>query len=1236
MKKKQTLNKTIRIMSEIYTQRLQSIFDEKLSMISSPIFVLKGLAPYVNLSDYESKIVDITTFDKEGNKLLYNMEWFTQIFVKLTVPSDYYILSHQQYSYLIEYLNPDYFKSRLVIVFDNIRSLFPISEEFYMEKNSEDGLELRSEDMPVYHAEQFKIGQDFYYSVRNFDEEYIAVPFFTDLKELAPFPNSTNKQEVIDVFSNLYALDYFVNKCIKESDFNKKMIVKLSKKNVSNFATERNLLLVNAILSNYGGGIYTKSQENIEKNYTPSEEALSLLKKYWGADALFRNINVYVNPEIGNSTEPISQGLIVDTIINEYKLAVNGEIPRDIFITAPTGAGKSLIFQLPAFYAAENGDVTIVVSPLKALMTDQVTILKNERNYKRVEFINSDLNLMDRERIIERCKKGEIDVLYLSPELLLSYSLNYFIGERRLGLLIIDEAHLITTWGRDFRVDYWFLGNHINKIRKYSGYTFPLVALTATAVYGGVNDMVFDSIDSLSMHDPHKFIGEVKRKDIEFVIDTHDSYKNGSYEENKISETANFIKGINEQGMKTIVYVPYTSHIDKLREKLNDLQVSGVVSFHGSMQNDSQKYAYQCFRNNQAKVMIATKAFGMGVDISDIQVVYHHAPSGLLPDYVQEIGRAARKKSISGYAALTFSPSDLRYSKQLFGMSSIRTYQLQEVLKKIMRHFIANGKKRNMLLSSSDFSYIFNTHDNLDQKVSTALMMIEKDYLLKSRFNVLIARPKRMFAKVYARTNLVGIRKLEEKYGDCFNQLSKSENIDSYNIELNLEKIWSTHFSERSFSKLKREFYNQKFLSDEGIELCPLVKVTHCIEPNSAISLGKINDVISAVKIAFVQLKRKGTFFTESEFKESVSSYLPVKYDVDKIVSFILSTYSGRLIGCNQLEADAFLQRRTIGFSEEYQIFSTSYESQFANILKIFTSMFNNNAVQKASRFVAAGGATLNNHIRLGSLIEILGIGSFETQGGDNPKLFVRINDPRKIKKDSENQQYTNFILESVKNRHRASCEIFEHFFMNYMSNEDRWNLIEDFFLGNSNEELMEHYPGRTQNHIDILDYLKNNAQKGDLGMTSVIKDVILDGFLPRKGDFYMGDNLLTIDNKTMKVARWVTENPVLLHRTMIENELTIDKAYYNVLISRLQTNHFAYYKDFMGLKIYIKYPGYDDCVQASVPYSNEPLKFYKWWRKNSDKVTLDYKEQLILFMAVDKISPKSLLKVHRKMIGQY
>jgi ATP-dependent DNA helicase RecQ len=458
-----------------FSIKFDSLVKEKCNEINKPIFVLVGLSEYIDLSLYCNNIVDTETFDQEGNGNIFSPEWFTRVFIRLSKDEDFYIFSHQQYSYLTEYLNPDLYKDRLVVVYDNLRSLLPIPKELYMEKSSDDGLEIRPEEMPVYHAEQFKIGDNYYYSVKAFDEDYASIPFFTETKELDPSPYSYSSEEVIDIASNPYSLDYFVNECIRTANFNKRMIVKLSAKNILSSSIEKKMKYVNALLYAYGGGIYTKTLENVIRDYKPSEESTDLLKKYWGETASYRNINVYENPEIGNTTTPISQGLIVDTIISEYKSAKNGEIPRDIFITAPTGAGKSLIFQIPAFYAAENGDVTIVVSPLKALMNDQVMNLKNERKYSRVEFINSDLNLMDRDRIIDRCKKGEIDVLYLSPELLLSYSLSYFIGERRLGLLIIDEAHLITTWGRDFRVDYWFLGNHLNKIRKYAESSFPLL-----------------------------------------------------------------------------------------------------------------------------------------------------------------------------------------------------------------------------------------------------------------------------------------------------------------------------------------------------------------------------------------------------------------------------------------------------------------------------------------------------------------------------------------------------------------------------------------------------------------------------------------------------------------------------------------------------------------------------------------------------------------------------------------
>lgn len=1224
----------MKTLKRIYSPLLNDIVRENVSSVNQPIFVFTGITPYIDRSMYQPYIDDPDTFDMEGNDAIFNNEWFVKIFGALNMPKEFHVLSHQQYAYIIEYLKADFFQSRVVIVYDNLRSLFPISKDNYVEQTTENGLEVRPESLPVYEAEQYKIGDNFFYSLKRFDERIKCVPLFSEKHAITDVPDNVRIEEVIDVISNPYAIDFFVNECLRKQDFRKRIAVKISRKNVLSNTVQQTLEALNHILSLYGGGVYTQEEDIIRKEYAPNEESLSLLKKYWGEQASFREINVYENPERNNFVVPVSQGLIVDTIIQEYKNGLEGMTPRDVFITAPTGAGKSLLFQLPAFYAASHGDMTIVVSPLKALMTDQVINLQRERHYSRVEFINSDLNLIDRDDIIGRCKNGEIDILYLSPELLLSYDIRFFIGERKLGLLVIDEAHLITTWGRDFRVDYWFLGNHINKIRKYSDYRFPLVALTATAVYGGLNDMVFDSISSLNMHDPHKFIGEVRRDNIEFVIDTHDDYTSGRYDENKLNETLSFIKGVSELGLKTIVYAPYTRQIDKLKEKADETEPDKVVAYHSGMGQDEKEFAYRCFRSNQKKIMIATKAFGMGVDIPDIQVVYHHAPSGLLPDYIQEIGRAARKKGMHGFAALTFSPADLRYSKQLFGMSSLKTFQLKEVLRKIIRYFENNDKKRNILIASSDFAYIFNGDDDVEQKVSTALMMIEKDYLIKTRFNVLIARPKKLFAKVYARTNQVGLQRLKEKYGDCFETIGVERIGGSQSIVLDLDKIWSEHFSDKSFPRIKNEFYRQVLLNDEGIELIPQVRIIQRIDLPYQDVLSELNSVLEAVRVSFAELRSEGKFFTGKEFCEHLRKMLSKRYDEEKIADFILATYSGRMVGNSLLEGDAFLQRRKSGTDELYRVFNTNYEAKFSQLINIFSKLFENNANQVAKRYVAIGDIPLKNQIRLGSLMEIMEIGSFETQGGDEPKLFIRINDPSRIKKDSMDGNYSNVILESVKNRHKSSCEIFEHFFTRGLSNESRWKLIEDFFLGASNDELFERYPGAVRNHVDILDYLKNNMKSCDDNFVdSPAGYEIIHNFKPRNGEFYYSDSMLTLENRTLKIKDWVKQEPILLHQAMVEYNLSIDKDYYKVLMSKIEHSHPLYFRDFKGLKLFIDFPGYDERVQASVPYTDDPVRFYKWWRKNQNKVTLSKKEEIELFLNVNRINPRALVKRHREII---
>ena len=414
-------------LKNIYTYAFEKIIKKHTAINTNSIFVLCGITPYIQMEKFNDYVTDKDTFDKEGNLDLFSAAWFGTIFPKLISATSFQILSHQQYASINEYLNEDFFKDRIVVVYDNLRTLYPIAEESYIEKADDTGTERRPDKMPVYQAEQIKVGDHYFYSLKHFNDSLKKEPFFSIKKELSHIQMTTNDDTcILDVISDPYGIDVLVNECLEEDNFQKQVFVKVSDKNILNKATSKILQEFNYLLSRFAGGIYIQRDETVPRNYTPTNESVVLLKKYWGETAEFRNILVYENPELSNNIIPVSQGLLVDTIIKEYKNGCEGIQPRDIFITAPTGAGKSLIFQLPAFYAASKGDVTIVVSPLKALMTDQVDALRSERQYNRVEFINSDLTLIDRDKIIDGCKRGDIDILYLSPELLLSYDIHYF------------------------------------------------------------------------------------------------------------------------------------------------------------------------------------------------------------------------------------------------------------------------------------------------------------------------------------------------------------------------------------------------------------------------------------------------------------------------------------------------------------------------------------------------------------------------------------------------------------------------------------------------------------------------------------------------------------------------------------------------------------------------------------------------------------------------------------------
>lgn len=605
--------------------------------------------------------------------------------------------------------------------------------------------------------------------------------------------------------------------------------------------------------------------ESIKKDIVQENDLIDIAKYDMGIQDFngFRMIKFYENPDVNKKVEEISQAQIIREIINQAENSYNIKKGyRDIFITAATGAGKSLIFQIPAIYLAKKyNKLTIIIEPVKALMQDQKTSLNNN-GYMRVETFNSDIiTQMEREEVLKRIKNGEVDLLYLSPETLLSYSIETIIWNREIGLLIIDEAHIVTTWGVGFRPDYWYLGSYINKLRNQIKigskinrkiHNFPVCAFTATAINGGVDDSVGETIISLYMENPIKFIGYTKRENIEFNIfnkNFNKKFSKSDYDFEKIKDFQNRLKYWLRNKEKTLVYFPFASLASDAKKGIrmfNELGTSNNIGIYVGRNvddistkifNEQKQENFNRFRKGEIIVMYATKAFGMGVDLDDIQNVYHYAVTGSLCDYIQEIGRAARKNIISGHAITDFYYKDLAYIRKLFAISQIRHYQIMKVLEGIYNIHKNKNYARNFLISPKSFTYVFKGDENAKvNKLKTCLLMLEKDFYDKYNFKVLISRPQSVFTKAFVVLYSEHVEKvLNSKYGanftfvECGRKKEKEkENClisdvgDIYIIDL--KKIWEDFYPKLSFPKFKYLYFNNKNINENKMEIMPEIR----------------------------------------------------------------------------------------------------------------------------------------------------------------------------------------------------------------------------------------------------------------------------------------------------------------------------------------------------------------------------------------------------------------------------
>jgi ATP-dependent DNA helicase RecQ len=795
----------------------------------------------------------------------------------------------------------------------------------------------------------------------------------------------------------------------------------------------------------------------LRSDYRP--ELNDLLQKHWDSPT-FRDLEIYNDPDVSTELIRISQAAVVEEVIQQFE---NGNIHqksvRDIFLTAPTGAGKSLLFQLPAIYLAEKYNaVTVVISPLIALMKDQVIALRKDRQFDGVAYINSELSLIEREDIIDQVHNGDISILYLSPELLLSYELSMFIGDRSLGLLVIDEAHLVTTWGRDFRVDYWYLGNYIKKIRKYyDKYKFPVMAVTATAVYSGPNDMAFETLDSLAMENAIMYIGKVRRDNINF--DINEIIIDQSHESEKINKTAGFIADQIGKKQKTIVYCPWTNQLSTIRSIVPARLQNQVGIYHGGLNKELKNETYERFKNGSISAIVSTKAFGMGVDIDDIDVVYHHAPSGHLADYVQEVGRLARKPGSTGVAAIDFNQRDLKYTKILYGLSSIKQYQVKMVLEKLNKIYVLRGKKRNLLVSVDDFSHVFSGDNvDIDQKVKSSLLLLEKDLLQRYRYPVMLARPKSLFTVVYGRVNKEDETKILSKFGEFFthepNKLVESKDQKIFRIDLGA--LWEKHFSDESFPIIKYKYFSKTLFEKLGVSVSPQLKLTYQLNQSSKNTFELLTLRFQAINNALADVQ--GKYFTKKDLTKALNKYVSDASLAANIAELVLTVYTETKVSGRSKRS--FIQQRRAGEEYQYAVISQAFTAVRSDVRSRYERRLGTlpEDFRYSTSFLPVNDERNVGLLQLAYVLEGMDLGSYELAGGENPSVFIRLNDPVKLKRLAD-RGYNNAILKEVDRRQKMSVEIMEYFFTHKLSNEQRWDFIESYFLGKPVEELMGKEP---------------------------------------------------------------------------------------------------------------------------------------------------------------------------------
>ena len=404
--------------------------------------------------------------------------------------------------------------------------------------------------------------------------------------------------------------------------------------------------------------------------------------------------------------------------------AVSGKSLLAIF---PTGGGKSLTFQLPALMDGQTvHGLTVVISPLQSLMKDQVDNLE-ARGLTDAVTINGLLDPISRSLAIERVQNGDASLLYISPEMLRSNTIERILMSRHVVRFVIDEAHCFSAWGQDFRVDYLYIGKFIKQYQKRKGGNcrIPVSCFTATAKQKVIQD-ICDYFRHWLGTDLELFASSASRKNLHYKVIHVDS------DEDKYARLRELLS---ESACPSIVYVSRTKRTNELATKLSRDGLK-ALPFNGKMDSDAKIKNQNAFMSGEADIIVATSAFGMGVDKSDVGLVVHYDISDSLENYVQEAGRAGRDPSLSARCFVLYADNDLDKHFILLNQTKLSISEIQQVWQAVKR---ATHNRPRLCCSALEIARLAGWDDSvsdIETRVRTALAALEQSGYIERGNNV--------------------------------------------------------------------------------------------------------------------------------------------------------------------------------------------------------------------------------------------------------------------------------------------------------------------------------------------------------------------------------------------------------------------------------------------------------------------------------------------------------------------